>query len=305
MNQRPPQAPDGYESSSRLDTVERRRRARERRNRNRRRPDFRGPIRFLLILLLVGQSLRVAFSSPRLRVENVQVSGTQRLQPEEVTRLGQIPLGANIFRVNLVAVSTRLRKDPIIREAVVTRELPGTVVVEVRERKPAYQITSNGEAFNTDVHGVIFERAKSLNPSLPRLDVPSADLPKPGQVLPPERLKALKDCVRLARQERLPVTKMRVDDGDELWLNVTTSTSAAGTPTLLTYRVGRATELAAKFRDIRRTLTGIPNLAEKASIVDVMCPGRPAYVPRPRSTEGETGRESADASASTAPLTIP
>lgn len=304
MKRRPPQAPEKYDAGPRLETVERRRNARERRNRNRRRPDFRAPIGFLLTLLLVGQSLRVAFSSPRLRLEHVQVSGTQRLAPDEVTRLGKIPLGANIFRVNLVEVSNQLRKDPVIKEAVVSRELPGTVIVEVRERKPAYQITSAGETYNADAQGVVYERAKSLNPAFPRLDVPASALPAPGQALQPERLKALKDCVRLARLERVEVTKMRVDDIGELWLNVTTNTPGSSVPATLSFRVGRTTELPEKFRDIRRALSGFPNLAEKASLVDVMCPGRTAYVPRAKATESANGRESAAASAPTL-LSIP
>ena len=304
MERRPPQAPDDYDTGPRLDIVERRRNARERRNRNRRRPDFRGPIRFLLMLLLIGQSLRVAFSSPRLRLEQVQVHGTQRLAPEEVTRLGKIPLGANIFRVNLVAVSNRLRKDPVIKEAVVTRELPGTVVVEVRERKPAYQLTCNGAIYNADQQGVLFERAQRLNPVFPRLELPASELPTPGQALSAERLKALKDCVRLARLERLPVTKMRVDDAAELWLNVTTNTRGSAVPATLSFRVGRTTELPEKFRDIRNVLDGFPDLAEKAALVDVMCPGRTSYVPRAESSETTNGPESADASATT-PLSTP
>jgi hypothetical protein len=232
----------------------------------------------LLIVLLVSQSLRVAFSSPRLRLQHVEVTGTQRLASEDITRLGSIPMGANIFRVNLVQVSERLRKDPVIREAVVTRELPGTVIVDVRERKPGYQVTSNGAVYHADAAGVVYERAKATNPALPRLEVTASDLPELGKPLRPELFRTLRDCVRLARLEQLPVTKIRVDAAGELWLNVTANAPSGGAPATLSVRVGRATELAAKFRDIHRALAAWPDLTAKALYLDVMCAGRPAYL---------------------------
>jgi cell division septal protein FtsQ len=271
VNRQPPHARDQRFAAAR----------RERRERNRKKPDILGMVRVALALLLIAQSIRVAFTSPRLRLQEVRVTGTQRLSTADVQRLGAVPMGQNVFRCNLVRVSERIKQDPVIKSAVATRELPGTIHVTVRERVPALQVMSGAQRFDADDEGFVFQRADALSKGLPLLQLPEKQLPVIGEVLPAPTLKAVRECVRLANEQGVQLRNLRVervDDAEELWLNVEISPKDLAAPRMLAIRLGRPTDLPEKFRDIHQVLLGRPNLTAECSFLNVMCAGSPSYM---------------------------
>jgi hypothetical protein len=256
-------------------------------DRNRKRTDLLVPLRNVLLLLLVAQCLRVAFTSPRLRLREIRVTGSSRLSVAQVRELGNIQLGENVFRVNLAQVSRRMLTEPYLRDAIVTRELPDAINVRLEERTPALQIACNGAIFDADPDGVVFQRARQVAADQPLLEIPARELPPLGGKLLEKHLALIRECSDLAKQHRLAVHKLHIDEGEELWLNVATSgtpSSDSGTsapadnpgPKELSVRLGRATELPEKFRDIQKALAGWPDLLSSANYLNVMCPGRPA-----------------------------
>jgi len=250
----------------------------DRKERNRKKPDFVAAFRFLLLTLLVAQCLRVAFTSPRLRLQEVKVTGTGRLTPAQVREIGNVRLGQNIFCVNLTRVSRRMLGQPFIREAVVTRELPNALNVTLRERTPFLQAQAGAKLFHADEDGVVFQEAGARTSGMPTLELPARALPPLGKKLGAETLRTVRDCLRLARKETLDVRKMRIDEGGELWLNIATSPTSHASNPGLEVRVGRATELPEKFRDIRQALAARPDLPATATYLNVMCAGRTAYL---------------------------
>ncbi|MCC2672594.1 MAG: cell division protein FtsQ [Armatimonadetes bacterium] len=273
MNRQPPHARDQRFAAAR----------RERRERNRKKPDILGALRVVVALLLIAQSIRVAFTSPRLRLHDVRVTGTQRLAPPDVQRLGGVPMGQNVFRCNLVRVSEQIRRDPVIKDVVVTRELPATLHVAIRERVPALQVMSGAQRFDADDEGFVFRRAEALTKGLPLLQLPEKDLPGVGQSLAAPTLKAVQECARLAGTQGLQLRNLRVDGAGDLWLNVEISPKNPAAPPMLAVRLGRPTDLPEKFRDIRQVLLGVPDLTAKGSFLNVMCAGSPSYM-----TDSET-----------------
>jgi POTRA domain-containing FtsQ-type protein len=279
-----------------------------RKDRNRKKWDVPGTVRCILLVLLVAQCLRVAFASPRLRMKEVTVTGTRRFTPDQVRRLGQIPLERNIFAVNLVQVSDRLLANPVVQEAVATRVLPDRLHVDIRERVPALQITltpektesnrsdepthqpedtddrdpDSGEPMilHADREGVVFQKSGAVTDGLAHLEIPAADLPALGQKLRADHVRTVHECVRLAKKEGLRLRRMRVDGVGELWLNIATYPTSP-TQTALTVRVGRSTELPEKFRDIHQALLGWPDLPARAAYLNVMCAGYPARMNAP------------------------
>jgi cell division septal protein FtsQ len=269
MNRRPPQPRDRTLPESR---------STDRKERNRKKPDLLAWARAVVVLALVAQCLRVAFASPRLRLQEVRVSGSQRFTPDEVIRRAGVPVGKNIFRVNLGEVSRRLQAEPVLRDAVVTRELPSRLNVELTERQPALQIASEGKTFNADDEGVVFEEARALNPKLPLMELKQPALPPLGGRLHPDLVAATWECVRLARKEGLTLGKMRVDGPQELWLNIATYPTSQPSPGPLAVRIGRWSELPEKFRDIHQALQSWPDLTAHAAYLNVMCAGSPALM---------------------------
>ncbi|HEU4753495.1 MAG TPA: FtsQ-type POTRA domain-containing protein, partial [Armatimonadota bacterium] len=252
---------------------------RGRKERNRKKVDPTGLIKLALLAVLVAQSLRVAFASPRLHLQQVEIAGTSRLAPEDVIRLARVPIGQNIFAVNLVRVSEALHAVPVIREASVTRDLPHSLHVEIQERVPALQVVTEHGNFHADRDGVVFEAAAALKPDMPTLELPAKDLPKLGQPIKAEWVQTVWACAELAKKQHVNVHTMRVDGAGELWLNVATPPTGPDQKGGLLVRIGRSTDLPEKFQDIRNSLAGRPTLASTAAYLDVMCAGSPAYMP--------------------------
>jgi len=258
-------------------TERRSRPARRERVRNRKKLDPMVVGRTLLVLALVGQGVRAALTSPRMRLQNVRVTGSQRYTPADVARIAEIPLNQNIFRVNLVRVSNKLRAEPVVRDVVVSRDFPQGLHVQLFEREPAFRVTAGNDAFDADRDGIVFQKAEGPAVDRPVLEVPRKDLPALGGRVRAELLQAVWECDRLARAEALSVRKMRVDGVGELWLNVATSSASQPSERALQVRVGRSTELPAKFRDIREALQVKPQLITTAEYLNVMSAGHPSY----------------------------
>jgi cell division protein FtsQ len=126
------------------------------------------------VALVVAASSTVAWatrkhvvSSERFGVRTVDVIGTHRRTPADVTRAAGLEIGANIFSVNLDAARTSLLADPWIGDATIVRRLPDTIVVQVTEREPG-AIVALGDTFLSTRAGNLF---KKLEPGDP-LDLP-------------------------------------------------------------------------------------------------------------------------------------
>lgn len=117
------------------------------RRRTRLRPRRRGITARVLLLLQVAAVglLGVAFAwtawqrvfaSDRMRVGRLDVRGSHFLSEGEVRELVGPAVGESILTLDIEALKARLRASPWVADATVTRELPDTVRVEIRERVP-------------------------------------------------------------------------------------------------------------------------------------------------------------------------
>jgi cell division protein FtsQ len=140
------------------------------RTRTRLRPRRRGlAVRLFFMLQMVAVALLGAFgawtayqrvaASERLKVGRVLVSGSHFLSEGEVRELLGPAVGENILALDIEALKTRLRASPWVADATVSRTLPDTLRIEVRERVPLalaeldrlYLMDGNGDLI--DIYG--------------------------------------------------------------------------------------------------------------------------------------------------------
>jgi cell division protein FtsQ len=76
------------------------------------------------------------FASDRLRVGKLEVRGGHFLSEGEVRELVGAAVGERILSLDIEALKTHLRASPWVADATVTRTLPDTLRVEIRERVP-------------------------------------------------------------------------------------------------------------------------------------------------------------------------
>ncbi len=105
--------------------------------------------------LVAWAARRYVMTSPRFAVTDIEVVGGERRTPDTVSAESGIGVGGNVFALDLDAARARILADPWISEATLARRLPGTILVQITERKPAallavgdtLLVTSQGEPF--------------------------------------------------------------------------------------------------------------------------------------------------------------
>jgi cell division protein FtsQ len=92
------------------------------------------------MLLLAGLAGWAGYSrvmaSERLRVGRVEIRGSHFLAEQEVRDLLGSAVGDNILGLDIEALKGRLRSSPWVADAAISRALPDTLRVEIRERAP-------------------------------------------------------------------------------------------------------------------------------------------------------------------------
>lgn len=95
--------------------------------------------------------------SPRLSVQNIEVSGLQRATRADVLAHTGVQAGDSILAAPLDAISLRLRAHPWIRQTTIRRVLPDTLRIDVEEYEPTL-LVSLGELYLADGEGHVFKR---------------------------------------------------------------------------------------------------------------------------------------------------
>jgi cell division protein FtsQ len=90
----------------------------------------------LLMTAATWTGYRKVMGSEHLVVARVEVQGSHFLSEGEVRELLGPAVGENILSLDIAALKARLRSSPWVADATVTRTLPDTVRVDIRERVP-------------------------------------------------------------------------------------------------------------------------------------------------------------------------
>jgi len=92
----------------------------------------------MLILLVVAGWAGYArvMASDRLKVARLEIRGSRFLADQEVRELLGSAVGDNILGLDIEALKARLRSSPWVADAAISRALPDTLRVEIRERAP-------------------------------------------------------------------------------------------------------------------------------------------------------------------------
>lgn len=122
------------------------------------------------VALVLGLSTALALgarkyvrSSPRFAVTVIEIQGHKRLTPERIALVGGITKGINVFAVDPDAVRNKLMQEPWAQEVKVSRKLPDTIYVWVKEREPA-ALAACGETFLITREGEVIKRFEPGDP---------------------------------------------------------------------------------------------------------------------------------------------
>lgn len=141
--------------------------------------------------------------SPRFSIKNIQIEGAARRSVEEISQLAGIAQGNNIFSLDLEQAQIAITRDPWIRQAAVSRKLPGTVKITVVEREATSLVSVGGDLYLASHGGDLFKRVETGDPiDFPVITGIPADGDRSGAT---QLVRRAQDIV--TEYERLPIAK--------------------------------------------------------------------------------------------------
>ena len=197
-----------------------------------------GAVMSVLFLFLVGVCVilmygyRFLTTSAYFSLTTIEIQGNARLSSREILEIVDIEKGTNILALSIDATEEALSHNLWIEEVSVKRVLPGTLLIRIKEKVPAFWLLHEGKLHYADAFGRIIA---SVEPdkfaSLPMLEMePGAEN---ATAALPELLKSLKESqlplnlasvswVRLSAARGVEVyvddRRLKISIGLEEWL---------------------------------------------------------------------------------------
>jgi cell division protein FtsQ len=228
------------------------------------------------LLFVVGASLFVILAtvfavsrSSLFGLRHVEVDARGHRTASEVRALAGLGPSANVVWLDTAAIERRLEADPWIASATVTRSLPWTVHVSVRERKPIGVLGSSGTA------GVLVAvDGTTLGPAPAGTRLPTISLPPsaPATVGLPGEGGAVRAIAAMSPGLRHRVREVDVAVGGTLTIHLRDGSAVA---------LGRPVDVDEKVRVLRRLLAWERMNEAELGWISLVAPSAPAAVPRP------------------------
>lgn len=117
--------------------------------------------RILIALGVVGlvAALVAVYESPLLRVQNVEISGTNVVDAAKVKALAPIQ-GESMLRLDTTAIQEQIAFLPMVKSVTITRHWPQTVRIQVTERTPWGYWKVGDTQYPIDADGVVVDGVK-------------------------------------------------------------------------------------------------------------------------------------------------
>ncbi len=220
---------------------------------------------FMGIVLMVVLSLFGFFQSPFFEVTELEVGGMVLLEAEEVRTMLDLRGQQHIFSVSLGELESRVASDPRVKDVSVRRQLPGRLVVQVRERQPVAVISRGGVFALINRDGKVI----AVESSWPGMDLPvlgevQVDDLSLGRTVDSPEVDELLQCADLLGDMSHRISQMMREEG---YISLHTTEAAH-----ILFPVNG--EDARKAADVLSNIMDEGRL-EAGSIVDLRIPERP------------------------------
>jgi cell division protein FtsQ len=219
-----------------------------------------------IMLLVVVVALVLVERSALVGLEEVTVTGTDRLDPDEVREAAGLDLGTSTLRLDLDGASGRVERLPLVRTATARRLDPLTVEIAVVEREPLLRVRGGGEERLVDRDGVVILEGADDPVELLVVTLPDTPPPLAASVSADATLaNAHAVWIGLSGPLRSATGELRAEGPDELSLLLERG---------IEVRIGRAERLDEKVRALGAILEDIGD-SDEVAIIDVRAPTAP------------------------------
>lgn len=175
---------------------------------------------FMLIVIIIIASI-ILLSSSLFDLKNIYVEGNEKISDEAIISLSGLNLYENIFKLNKNSVIDKIKENAYIENAEISRKLPSTIEISIKERKVNYMLEYANSYAYINNQGYILEITNE------KLDLPiligyDTDLSTttPGNRMDIEDLKKMDTVIRIyetAKSNEIGnlITKINISDSKD------------------------------------------------------------------------------------------
>jgi len=131
-------------------------------------------IKYGILAILFVTLILCAMFSPLFNIKEISVEGNELINKNEIISLSQIQIEENTFKLNKNKIIKQIKENAYIDEVIITRKLPSSVIITIKERKPAYLLEYASGYIYLDKQGYMLE-INSQKLDLPILQGASTD----------------------------------------------------------------------------------------------------------------------------------
>lgn len=155
-------------------------------------------LKWTSIIVLVTVGLVFTLTSPLFNINEIKIENNNALSDEKIISLSGLSKGQNIFRFLKSDVINKIKEDNYVEDVKISRSLPGTVVIDIKERNRDFSLKFlNGYAYINN-QGYVLEIADNEIGAtvIQGIQTPEENI-VPGNRLDTEDLKRLEVAIEI------------------------------------------------------------------------------------------------------------
>lgn len=178
-------------------------------------------LKFFMLIVIIIIALIILLSSSLFDLKNIYVEGNEKISDEAIISLSGLNLYENIFKLNKNSVIDKIKENAYIENAEISRKLPSTIEIRIKERKVNYMLEYANSYAYINNQGYILEITNE------KLDLPiligyDTDLSTttPGNRMDIDDLKKMDTVIRIyetAKSNEIGnlITKINISDSKD------------------------------------------------------------------------------------------
>lgn len=174
----------------------------------------------VFIFAIVITAIVLFIMSPLFSITNIEVQNNDKITSQTILSLSGLQIGQNIFNISKKQISKAICEEPYIEDVSITRNLPSTIIVKIKERKATFMIEIGGAYAYINNQGYILEISPE-NIGVPILQgyVTEVDKIIPGNRLEVEDLKKLDTVLKIMESAKSneivdTITKINIENSN-------------------------------------------------------------------------------------------
>ncbi|WP_040211924.1 cell division protein FtsQ/DivIB [Clostridium polynesiense] len=224
---------------------------------------------FLFLIFFIGIAVLLSLKTDYFYIKKIVIDNNKSVTAEDIVERSGLTENSNILYINTKNIKNSVATNPYIESVEIKRQLPNTVLINVKEREPKYFINYENNFYILDKSLNILEVRQDSGLNLIEIKGVQTAEKKPGEkAVNSERIiyftKAFTDLMNKCEKE---LNISSIDLTDTLNIQLTMKN--------MTFKIGDEEEIEKKINKIINILDINPSYRDAKGYIDVSFNGNP------------------------------